>query len=953
MNKFPIDSSGIGIVAWGCSGGYTIFCSNDVLEPVGTGPTMKFKTEIAETLKDIRSFISVNRIRVDYYALEFTSLYKVYTIYRSSYDRSTGAFIAVTVYVPHQLKVHNMRAILNEMMDGFYRTYMNTVSGAPLPVSFYDIEKFNLVIRKHEGEITLDSSRFMKRRSVQDDTPRIWVYNDDSELDKFFDMPYYPRFYESQEVMFISREIWDKKDEYEIKFPVSSVVLTDAGVPEGEGRIARFDVDEHKLVKFLINGVEMDVDSGDGYVANSGDILEITISHEYYQPWSSDKISFEEALRKQILYQPGREKLYLWNPNGYTSLMKPAENFLPLNVRGEGISTEFISSQLALYDGRNTIKPVQQSGQWGFVIKGKQWDTYHSLHMCPCKSENRKTLEIQSGISPASFPNGIDIVLQQHQYQIAPGSAKPAVNVTVSFGNKQCSFMLPNDKSAFVAPVGAQVDFKAKGYRCTVKGNELTFVPLAAVPGGEPEGSLPNDYLGNQQDTGAVVGYGSSPAAEPGKSKQSGGSSNTPSHGKKEKPANPEPVKYTVDAVNCSRFILNDRVNRWKRVHSEAGDTQRAEGVTNPMFYLMNSRGETVCFVNLNAPEANAAENRKHGFIVTTQPNTNYCRIEYKQSIFQRLGNKLIYSIGGLMAVLALVGGLYLFLFQKSAEEKKYGQVEALYDKYFQQGMSTSNDTINMIHLIDSCAIYANDKGKPNSQNDNFNDLAFKIVEGLKDDIGNRAAALYLLYMGEASPKRLSVEIPPGYRPIPAFRNTSYVGTVKKFIANNPNNAPKLDEGEGTESSVIEEPNNQPEEAQTTTGDVKEGNVKEGDKPRVEDPKKKAEAEKVQKFLKLYAGLGNMNVITPGEINKVRAAYNKLPATEKKPEYDNKIKAYEALVKANSFSGIQKVVLQDYPNAFSKKQTAALKKVDNDVNYQKTIWSKGYIDIDYISKNIH
>ena len=121
----------IGLIIWGCKGGKRVFCSNKVVNETDQ--------VIIDTIKDIRSYIRIHRTGHDFYAIEFTPQYKVFTCYRSSNDSGTGAFIAFTIYVPHHLKVVNTRLLLKEMMDAYFRDYMNPLSNTPLAGKYDDI----------------------------------------------------------------------------------------------------------------------------------------------------------------------------------------------------------------------------------------------------------------------------------------------------------------------------------------------------------------------------------------------------------------------------------------------------------------------------------------------------------------------------------------------------------------------------------------------------------------------------------------------------------------------------------------------------------------------------------------------------------------------------------------------------------------------------------------------
>ena len=189
----------IGLVIAGCKGGYRLLCSNGVVDTQ--------EEEISRTLSDIRSVIRINRNHLTLYALEFTSQYKVYSVYRSCNDNGSGAFVNIVVYVPHETRIDKIRELLDNMIEYYFKEYVNPLHGTYYPGTYDNINPFSDILQS--AEINEETRHFTHRRSKQDDTPCFYIYNDVSEVDRLFESPYRKEFFDCQEVMFMSRTIYE------------------------------------------------------------------------------------------------------------------------------------------------------------------------------------------------------------------------------------------------------------------------------------------------------------------------------------------------------------------------------------------------------------------------------------------------------------------------------------------------------------------------------------------------------------------------------------------------------------------------------------------------------------------------------------------------------------------------------------------------------------------------
>ena len=189
----------IGLIIWGCKGGHRILCSDNIDYQ---------DSSIANTTKDIRSFVRFNLVNLTTYAIEFTDKYKIFTIYRSSNDSGTGGYIAITVYIPHNLKIEGLRPILDDMMNAYFNEYVHPILCSYLPGKYDNIELF-LHILKTKAVTKPDANMYSYKSSEQNNDIHLRLYDSIDEVDEFFASPYRKEFFCSQEVMFMSRDMYN------------------------------------------------------------------------------------------------------------------------------------------------------------------------------------------------------------------------------------------------------------------------------------------------------------------------------------------------------------------------------------------------------------------------------------------------------------------------------------------------------------------------------------------------------------------------------------------------------------------------------------------------------------------------------------------------------------------------------------------------------------------------
>lgn len=220
----------IGLNIWGIRAGFRSFCHSDNLD-INT-------PEIANTWQDIAAFVYVSGLNVRYYALEFTSTYKVFTLYRSVNDTSrTGAFVATTLYVPHALKINNILDLLKQISDAYHKDHYDAF-GNPNNAPDY-IQVYMEFIKGFAANIVREDVVRPWEPSRQDNTPRVLPFDNIEVVAKFFATPYRTIFKEHQEVMF-----WDinhiQNEVFGVKF-LKPGALSDAFKLNGEGIPGQFE----------------------------------------------------------------------------------------------------------------------------------------------------------------------------------------------------------------------------------------------------------------------------------------------------------------------------------------------------------------------------------------------------------------------------------------------------------------------------------------------------------------------------------------------------------------------------------------------------------------------------------------------------------------------------------------------------------------------------------------
>lgn len=190
-------SDKIGIIAWGTKRGKQVFFHSKHLNPK--------EQPIERTLEDIQGIINFNSVGSDFYSLEFTDVYKVYTAYRSVYDwTNRKAYFAISLLVPHSVQIlqGGPFGLINDLMAIYIREY---VQDNQITTKKEDPELFERIIRDFpkssmhaEDVLVADTNNLSPYAFLR--------YPDPPTLGEYFKDPYRKEFRDFKEVFFIPEQ---------------------------------------------------------------------------------------------------------------------------------------------------------------------------------------------------------------------------------------------------------------------------------------------------------------------------------------------------------------------------------------------------------------------------------------------------------------------------------------------------------------------------------------------------------------------------------------------------------------------------------------------------------------------------------------------------------------------------------------------------------------------------
>ena len=349
----------IGLTIWGYKQGCKVLASQ--------GVNFQLK-EIKDRLKDLSAFIRIHIPRIDFYTLQFTQNYKIYTQYRSSREVNgqTGVYIAVSLYVPHSLQWRGVRQVLNLLMDMYFAEHINYENGAPLLNEKEDIFPYFNLLRGYEKQLTeeLEAKPCTLEMPY---APKVFPYRDIYEVDKYFNMPYRPEFSNLQDILFLRNEFVESPFAYSIEllFPEYRTPSNTASNTASNSGTSHFTIADHriKVLAFMRNG--RDVSSTyRSEIFSDDDTIELLLEKSKYHQMFSYNDTIKKAIKKGYIKREN---------NSYSLDFVPfVEKEIKVYVETPQYDFQKYITFLSLESGSFKIKPHSDSKGFYFLFKGEE-----------------------------------------------------------------------------------------------------------------------------------------------------------------------------------------------------------------------------------------------------------------------------------------------------------------------------------------------------------------------------------------------------------------------------------------------------------------------------------------------------------------------------------------------------------------------------------------------------
>ena len=349
----------VGLTIWGYKQGCKVLASQ--------GVNFQLK-EIKDRLKDLSAFIRIHIPRVDFYTLQFTQNYKIYTQYRSSREVNgqTGVYIAISLYIPHSLQWRGVRQVLNLLMDMYFAEHINYENGAPLLNEKEDIFPYFNLLRGYEKQLTeeLDAKPCTLEMPY---APKVFSYRDIYEVDKYFNTPYRPEFSNLQDILFLRNEFVENPFAYSIEllFPEYRTLSNTAASTASNSGTSHFTISDKriKVLAFMRNG--RDVSSTyRSEIFSDEDTIELLLEKSKYHQMFSYNDTIKKAIKKGYIKR---------TDNSYSLEYVPfVEKETKLYVETPQYDFQKYITFLTLESGSFKIKPHSDSKGFYFLFKGEE-----------------------------------------------------------------------------------------------------------------------------------------------------------------------------------------------------------------------------------------------------------------------------------------------------------------------------------------------------------------------------------------------------------------------------------------------------------------------------------------------------------------------------------------------------------------------------------------------------
>lgn len=349
----------VGLTIWGYKQGCKVLASQ--------GVNFQLK-EIKDRLKDLSAFIRIHIPRVDFYTLQFTQNYKIYTQYRSSREVNgqTGVYIAISLYIPHSLQWRGVRQVLNLLMDMYFAEHINYENGAPLLNEKEDIFPYFNLLRGYEKQLTeeLDAKPCTLEMPY---APKVFSYRDIYEVDKYFNTPYRPEFSNLQDILFLRNEFVENPFAYSIEllFPEYRTLSNTAASTASNSGTSHFTISDKriKVLAFMRNGRDVSA-TYRSEIFSDDDTIELLLEKSKYHQMFSYNDTIKKAIKKGYIKR---------TDNSYSLEYVPfVEKETKLYVETPQYDFQKYITFLTLESGSFKIKPHSDSKGFYFLFKGEE-----------------------------------------------------------------------------------------------------------------------------------------------------------------------------------------------------------------------------------------------------------------------------------------------------------------------------------------------------------------------------------------------------------------------------------------------------------------------------------------------------------------------------------------------------------------------------------------------------
>ena len=349
----------VGLTIWGYKQGCKVLASQ--------GVNFQLK-EIKDRLKDLSAFIRIHIPRVDFYTLQFTQNYKIYTQYRSSREVNgqTGVYIAISLYIPHSLQWRGVRQVLNLLMDMYFAEHINYENGAPLLNEKEDIFPYFNLLRGYEKQLTeeLEAKPCTLEMPY---APKVFSYKDIYEVDKYFNTPYRPEFSNLQDILFLRNEFVENPFAYSIEllFPEYRTLSNTAASTASNSGTSHFTISDKriKVLAFMRNGRDVSA-TYRSEIFSDDDTIELLLEKSKYHQMFSYNDTIKKAIKKGYIKR---------TDNSYSLEYVPfVEKETKLYVETPQYDFQKYITFLTLESGSFKIKPHSDSKGFYFLFKGEE-----------------------------------------------------------------------------------------------------------------------------------------------------------------------------------------------------------------------------------------------------------------------------------------------------------------------------------------------------------------------------------------------------------------------------------------------------------------------------------------------------------------------------------------------------------------------------------------------------